>query len=241
MEYGLQMYSVRDITGQDLKGAIEKVGALGYKYAEFAGFFGQSAEDVRAWLDANHMDVSGTHTGWEELTPDRIDATIAYHKTIGNKNIIIPGADLSSREKLDALIDLINIAQPKLAAEGIALGYHNHSHEFIPTSYGAFIHKELEERPKVEFESATSWAYVAEEDPVATIKRLAHRMRVIHLKDGFKDGRGMALGEGEAPVKEVRKAAIDLGLTIVVESETMQPNGIEEVGRCIRFLKSLEA
>ena len=39
MKYGLQMYSVRDITKDDLLGAIEKVGALGYHYAEFAGFF----------------------------------------------------------------------------------------------------------------------------------------------------------------------------------------------------------
>ena len=31
MEYGLQMYSLRDITGEDLKGALEKVSKIGYK------------------------------------------------------------------------------------------------------------------------------------------------------------------------------------------------------------------
>lgn len=32
MEYGLQMYSVRDITKDDLSGALEKVAKIGYKY-----------------------------------------------------------------------------------------------------------------------------------------------------------------------------------------------------------------
>ena len=115
MKYGLQMYSVRDITKDDLLGAIEKVGALGYHYAEFAGFFGVPAEQVKAKLDECGMEVSSTHTCWQELTEDRIAETIAYHKTIGNSFIIIPGADLSTQEKLDEFIALVNKAQPVLA------------------------------------------------------------------------------------------------------------------------------
>lgn len=240
MNYGLQLYSVRDITGTDLAGSLEQVAALGYRFVEFAGFFGHSAEDVKNMLDKNGLAVSGTHTGWQELTADHIDATIAYHKAIGNKNIIIPGADLSTREKLDDLIALINEAQPKLKEAGIALGYHNHSHEFIETGYGALIHSELEARTQVEFEIDTYWAYVAGLDPVALLERLGGRVRVIHLKDGFADGRGMALGEGTAPVAAVREYAIAHGLAMVVESETCQPTGIEEVGRCMRYLKGLE-
>jgi sugar phosphate isomerase/epimerase len=240
MEYGLQLYSVRDITGQDLEGALAKVAALGYRFVEFAGFFGHSADKVKAMLDTYGLTVSGTHTGWQELTAERIDETIAYHKTIGNKNIIIPGADLSTREKLDALIALINEAQPKLAEAGIVLGYHNHSHEFIETAYGAHIHKELEERTQVEFEIDTYWAYVAGLDPIALLERLGERVRVIHLKDGYSDDHGMALGEGTAPVAAVREYAIAHALTMVVESETCQPTGIEEVGRCMAYLNSLE-
>ena len=43
VEYGLQMYSLRDITGTDLKGALKLVAQMGYKYIEFAGFFGHPA------------------------------------------------------------------------------------------------------------------------------------------------------------------------------------------------------
>ena len=240
MEYGLQLYSVRDMTGADLEGALREVAALGYRFVEFAGFFGHSAEQVKKMLNTYGLAVSGTHTGWQELTADNIEATIAYHTAIGNKNIIIPGADLSTKEKLDDLIDLINEVQPRLAEAGIVLGYHNHAHEFVPTEYGAIIHKELEERTQVAFEIDTYWAYVAGQDPVALLERLGERVNVIHLKDGYSDGRGMALGEGTAPVTAVREYAMAHGLAMVVESETCRPSGIEEVGRCIRYLDSLE-
>ena len=240
MKYGLQMYSVRDITGQDLRRALVEVGKQGYKFVEFAGFFGHSAREVKAWMEEAGVRVSGTHTGWQELTPENLEQTIRYHQEIGNKNIIIPGADLSTQEKLDDFIKLLNDVQPKLQKAGIRLGYHNHSHEFIPTSYGKIIHEELEARTNVEFEIDTFWAFVAGKDPVALIRRLKDRISVIHLKDGFQNGQGKALGEGEAPVVDVRNEAIDQGFAIVVESETMDPDGLSEVGRCISYLKALD-
>ncbi len=241
MEYGLQLYSVRDMSEGDLEGALREVAALGYKYVEFAGFFGHSAEEVVAMLERYGLSLSGTHTGMDELRPERIEETVAYHKAIGNRHLIIPWADFSTREKLDEVVSLINEAQPILEAAGITLGYHNHSHEFLPTSYGVIPHSELEKRTSVSFEIDTYWAYVAGQDPIEVLTRLGDRVSVIHLKDGRKDGTGKALGEGTAPVEQVREYAMQKGLLMVVESETCDPTGILEVGRCMRYLRSLEA
>jgi hypothetical protein len=46
---------------------------------------------------------------------------------------------------------------------------------------------------------------------------------------------------GEAPVKAVVDYAKRNNLTMVVESETQTPSGIEEARICIEYLKSLEA
>jgi sugar phosphate isomerase/epimerase len=240
MEYGLQMYSVRDITKDNLIDALRQVAELGYSFVEFAGFFGNSAKDVKAALDTYGLRVSGTHTGWVELTPERIDETIAYHKELGNTNIIIPSYDMSTKENLEKAIALINEAQPKLAAEGIALGYHNHDYEFRTASYGLVPHEELEKHTNVEFEIDTFWAYFAGKDPVEVLDRLKNRIRVIHLKDGLMDRSGRSLGEGTAPVAAVREYAIKNGMRMVVESEGLQPTGLEEVGRCIRYLRGLD-
>ncbi len=241
MEYGLQMYSVRDIAKDDLLGALRKVADLGYSFVEFAGFFGNSAKDVRDTLETCGLKVSGTHTGWGELVPEKLADTIAYHKELGNTNIIIPSYDLSTKEKLDSLVDLINDVQPKLAAEGISLGYHNHDYEFRTAAYGLVPHEELQKRTKVEFEIDTFWAYFAGRDPIEVLEGLKDRIRVIHLKDGLMDRSGRSLGEGTAPVAAVREFAIKNGMRMVVESEGLQPTGLEEVGRCIRYLRGLDA
>ena len=74
VEYGIQMYSLRDITKDDLKGALKQVAEMGYKYVEFAGFFNNSAEDVKAWLDEYGLVCSGTHTGIPGILPEAIES-----------------------------------------------------------------------------------------------------------------------------------------------------------------------
>ena len=240
MEYGLQLFSVRDITGNDLEGALKAVAELGYSSVEYAGFFGHSAEEVAAWQEKYGLTCAGTHSGTGELLPENIDATIAYHKTIGNKKFIIPGEDLSTLEKIDRFASIVNAAIPKMAEAGIEVGYHNHSHEFVVMPWGSTIHSELEKRGTFDFEIDTFWAFNAGIDPVETLKRLSGRVKVIHLKDGFKGGAGKSLGQGEAPVLKVREYAVKQGLRMVVESEGLDPTGLEEVKRCIDFLKAQE-
>lgn len=239
MKYGIQLYSVRDVAEKDLYAALKCVADIGYKYVEFAGFFGNSAEDVRGWLDELGLEVSSTHTGPDELRPERIEETIRYHKTIGNKNIVIPGIKYDTRESLEEAIELINYANDALAKEGITLGYHNHYKEFYTMDYGAVVHKEFEERTNVQFEIDTFWAFYAGEDPIALLERLKDRISIIHLKDGLETRKGKALGEGYAPVERVLDKAIELGFKIVVESEGLDPSGPEEVARCFRYLESL--
>ena len=241
MEYGLQLYSVRDSAEKDLAETLRQVAKLGYKFVEFAGFFGHSAEEVRRMLEDNRLRVSGAHIGFDEIAPQCIEKTVAYHKTLGNDTLIVPWADYATPEKLEAVLDALNAAQPILEAAGITLGYHNHAFEYQPTSYGAFPCREIEERTRVMLEIDTYWVYVAGIDPVRELQRLGDRVRVIHVKDGLADGTGRALGEGTAPVAEVMAYAKEQGIPMVVESEDLNPTGIEEVTRCMRYLQTLDA
>lgn len=237
MNYGIQLYSVRTAMAADFDGTLRRVAKIGYESIEPAGFFGRSVSDVKRILDETGLRISGTHSGWGELR-DAYAETLAFHKGIGNPNYIIPGADLKTPEKLKNFIDFVNDVQPRLADEGIALGYHNHSHEFEVTPYGYRIHDVLAEKTNLEFEIDTYWAYKAGEDPVALLRKYRDRERVLHLKDGFADGRGMALGEGTAPIAAVVAAAKELGLYCVVESETQVPDGPSEITRCAEWLKA---
>ena len=124
--------------------------------------------------------------------------------------------------------------------EGIKLGYHNHSHEFIPNEDGSMIYDTLRAETSLWLELDTFWAYKGGQDPVQLMEDLKDRLFFVHLKDGFIDGRGLPLGQGNAPVKAVHDKALAMGVPMVVESETLTPSGIEEALVCINYLKSLQ-
>ena len=126
---------------------------------------------------------------------------------------------------------------PILAAEGIRLAFHNHAGEFKVKPWGSTIHGELERRTGIDFEIDTFWTYAAGVDSVAVLKRLKDRIRVIHLKDGYADGKGIPLGRGAAPVKDVIAYASGQGWRMVVESETLTPSGLDEAAACMEYLK----
>ncbi len=244
--YGIQMYSLRDAVKEDMENALKTVAEMGYQYIEFAGFADHTAEEIKAMLDKYGLKCSGTHTNLAAITPYEIWKTIEYHKAIGCDYLIIPSMHMGTEEELEWAIATINYAQPRLKEHGITLAFHNHSGEFVKTSYGKLVHEELQKRTSIEFEIDTFWAFNAGLDPVQLITDLKDRIRVIHLKDGFKQvgdvrAKGMSLGSGEAPVAAVRERALELGFLMVVESETQDPTGPAEVERCINYLKALEA
>ena len=238
--YGIQLYSVRDAMEKCVKSTLTEIGKMGYASVEFAGFFDHSAKEIKEYLEKAGLTCAGTHSNFNDLRPERIKETIAYHKEIGNPYFIIPGADLSTLEKIEDFCAVMNYAEPILKAEGIRLGYHNHSHEFALMPWGSTIHSEIERRTTIDFEIDIYWAYHAGVDPVMLIDRLGERVRAVHLKDGFKNGEGVPLGMGEAPLKSVIDYAKKHGIAMIVESETLNPCGLKEAEICINYLKNLK-
>ena len=244
MKYGLQLYSVRDIAEKNFEQMLESVAKIGYSLVESAGFYDRSAEQVKETLDRNGLTLCSTHTSFRRVRDD-LDATIAYHKIVGCNNIVIPGAPIGTAQEIDELVDVINQAIPKIEAAGMRLHFHNHSKEFIPNADGQIPHDELAKRTSVWFEIDTFWAFNAGRDPIELLERYANRVSLIHLKDGIHQNWadpnshaiGKSLGQGQAPVEAVRKKAMEMGLTAIVESEGLDPCGLDEVGRCMQYLK----
>ena len=252
-EYGLQMHSIRDITKDSMRKALEDVAEMGYKYIEFAGFFDYNAEQIKTWLDNFGLVCSGTHTGMEAIKPENIDETIRYHKVIGCENLIVPGCNWSTPESRDWVIDTLNAAQKKLAENGIRLGYHNHSREFFPNEFGCVLEDDIIEKTNVELEIDTFWLFNAGIDVIPYLEAHKDRIRVIHLRDGIPSEdknksyegvhvgvKGFSVGEGRAPIKDIRAWAKQNNVLMVIESEGLNPTGPQEVKRCIDFLKTLD-
>ena len=244
MRIGAQMFTTRD-SCQTLEGFAEtlrRIADIGYEYVQVSGTCPFEAEWLKAELAKNGLKCVLTHTPVPRLTGE-LDQVLSDHKTFGCSNIGLgywtfdPEQDMSLEKWLETFVPVAKA----IHQGGAYFMYHNHDGEFFPNKDGQIIYDELTSHTNCGLEIDTYWAYVGKQDPVATLERLKHRMRVIHLKDGSADGHGKALGEGTAPVVAVREKAIELGLKMVVESETCDPTGIEEVGRCIKFLRSLDS
>ena len=71
------------------------------------------------------------------------------------------------------------------------------------------------------------------------MEKYRDRLHFIHIKDGFSDGEGVPLGKGTAPVEEVFRLAESMGVPVIVESETLTPDGLTEAEICLRYLRTL--
>ena len=248
MKYGLQMYSVRDVTAENFDLALKQVAEMGYDMVETAGFFDHSAEKVKAMLDHYGLTLCSTHTGYRLLFDD-FENTLEFHKKVGCKDIILPSAPLKTKEAVDYTVACINRYQPIIEAEGMRLHYHNHSAEFWKNKDGQIAEDELAKRTNVMFQLDTFWVFNAGLDPLAVMEQYRDRLAFIHLKDGIPQqlgvegskAEGRSVGSGKAPVVAVRKKAIEMGLNIVIESEGLDPTGPQEAKRCIDFLRGLDA
>ena len=81
---GLQLYSIRENVEKDMDAALKAVKEMGYDCVEFAGFFGKSAEEVRAMLDKYGLEAISVHQTAEPWLKEGQKA-IDYLKTDGVK------------------------------------------------------------------------------------------------------------------------------------------------------------
>ncbi len=129
---GVQLYSVREDCKKDFPGTLAALAQMGYPAVEFAGYWNRSAPEIRKMLDDNDLVACGSHTPSEMVQPDKLQATIEFNQTLGNKFIIVP--DMTGATKavwLDKAKQFNDLAA-QLAPLGLSIGYHSHFHDFHP-------------------------------------------------------------------------------------------------------------
>ena len=65
---GLQLYSVRNAMKEDFVGTLKAVKEMGYEYVEFAGYFGRTAEEIKALgADLSKRDVESIRRDCDQM------------------------------------------------------------------------------------------------------------------------------------------------------------------------------
>ncbi len=182
---GLQLYSVRGAMEKDMEATLKAVKEMGYDYVEFAGYFGKTAEEVKALLDKYGLTAISVHQA-PDLFEKEGKAAVDYLNTIGVKYSAVPWYTKDEYyTNWDATIEKFAKVSKLLKEGGIQLMYHNHDFEFEKIG-DEFILDKLYDTLGCDVlmpELDTCWVHYAGVEPAQYIRKYAGKIKVLHLKD----------------------------------------------------------
>lgn len=239
MKFAVQLYSVRDHIkdGKDMLEILGKVKEIGFDGVEFAGYFGLSAEELRARCDELGLEVVGTHLGLDDFLPENLDKTLEYNKTLGAKYVGVGGAPHSTYEEAKNTGDVLSNAGVKAREMGMDTYYHNHTEEFEDIKDGKNAMDVISENG-CKLELDTYWSFCAGINNAEYLKANKDKIVLVHLKDGV-DRKPMALGEGENDLQNVVEGVNAIGLDwVILENDDPVPCGLDDITRSYKWLKA---
>ena len=182
---GIQLYSLRDAMEKDMDSTLKTVKEMGYDYVEFAGYFGKSAEEVKAILDKYGLEAVSVHQAiglFEEEGQKAVD----YLKTLGVKYCAIPWYNVDEFiSNWDATMDKFKNVSKLLGDNDIKLMYHNHDFEFNKINGEYILDRLYATLPEgvIMPQLDTCWVHYAGVNPSEYIRKYSGRIEVLHLKD----------------------------------------------------------
>jgi sugar phosphate isomerase/epimerase len=196
---GMQLYTVRDDMEKDFEGTLAKVGAIGYKEVEFAGYFKRTPQQVRDALKKAGLAAPAAHVDYPSLAADKLPAVLESARAIGHQFLVNPWIDETLRKEPDIwkrAADIFNRAGEASRKAGIQFAYHNHHFEFVPQNGTRPIETILTECDPnlVKIELDLCWTTVAGADPLTYFGRYPGRFPLVHVK-GLK-----RVPDGDPPV-----------------------------------------
>jgi sugar phosphate isomerase/epimerase len=184
---GIQLYTVRREMQRDMPDTLARLGEIGYREVEFAGYFNRSAPEVRRLLEANNLAAPSTHIGYDRIAKDW-DRALDEAAAMGHSFVTVPWLPDSVRTSADSwrrVADDFTRAGARAKARGLRFAYHNHDFEWVRVD-GAVPYDLLLDNTDpavVDFQMDIYWTVKAGGDPLAYLKKYPSRFAMVHVKD----------------------------------------------------------
>ena len=239
-----QLYSVHKSLAQDFEGTVRKVAAAGYTGAEGFGGLDRPVEQVKAIMEETGLQLIGWHSGINAFDPENIKKTIAYHKALGVKTLVVPAlpAEMTcSAAAWHATAKRFREISRILADEGMVTGYHNHYTEFTPVDGEIpwdIIATETDESFILQIDNGNAMHGGA--DPLYYLKKYPGRARTFHMKPhSATKGFDVVPGEDDVPwaetVAELKRQGKTEWVIAEYETEALFPD-VEGIRVCYEKL-----
>ncbi len=237
----LQLHSLRHEAAANAEAVVRSVPALGFDSIETANTYGWSSDKWKAILAETKLRIVAAHVGLEALEKEWVAQT-TFQRTIGNRRLVVPGLpkDLQTPEGYREAAQRLGALGDRAKSDGFAMFYHNHAYEFLPFSDGRcgmdILLAETDPR-LVSLEVDTYWVERGGHNSREFIERNVSRIGLLHAKEFCRDGRDVAVGQGDVDWKVIIPLLRSRGCPIIVEYEADKP--VEAVAACARYLRDL--
>ena len=229
-EFGLQLYTIRNVMPKDPKGVLKRVAAMGYKQVEsFEGgkgmFWGMKNTEFKKYMDDLGMQIISSHCNIEKNFERKANEAAK----IGMKYLIDawigPQKDIDTFKKF---ANKFNQCGEVCKKAGLRFAYHNHDYPFLPVDGQVPLDVMMQETDPaiVDFEMDIYWVVTAGEDPIKWFNKYPNRFRLCHIKDRKKNAllsdkdASCVAGQGQIDFPKILDAGKKNGLQyFIVEQE----------------------
>lgn len=254
---GLQLYSLRNTIGDDVRGTIKNVADVGFKEIETYGyspdnkFWGFSVNEFKDIINSNGMTTPSGHYGLDPyLSKEGTKSDFAYALEVAqglNQNyVIIPHIGDGLRTSIDdykRIAQKLNEAGEMCREAGLKLAYHNHAFEFddYDGQNGMEVLLENTKEDLVDFELDIYWVVRAGKDPVTLFEKYPGRFPLWHVKDMSRTNNEMntEIGNGTIDYKKIfEKSKQAGGEHFIVEQENFEMDPYKSLAQSYAYLKN---
>lgn len=229
--FGLQLYTLRDIIGVNPKETLKQVAGMGYTQIEayedskLGIYWGMKNTEFKKYLDDIGLTMISSHCNIDKDFENKAAGAAA----IGMKYLLSPY--VGPQKTLDdykKIADKFNDRAEVCKKAGIKFAYHNHDYSFIEkeNQFPQDIFMQNTNKDLVDFEMDIYWVVTAGQDPITWLKKYPQRFKLLHVKDRKinapltdKDA-SVNLGDGSINFKAILDVAKNDGIQYyIVEQE----------------------
>jgi sugar phosphate isomerase/epimerase len=232
--FGLQLYTLRDVMPNDPKGTLKQVASFGYKQIEgyehngMSMFWGMKNTEFKKLMDDLGMKMISSHCN---INQD-FERKAAEAAEIGMQYLLC--AYLGPQKTIDdfkKFAETFNQRGEVCRKNGIKFGYHNHDYGFVQLEgqYPQDVLMQNTDKNLVDFEMDIYWVVTAGQDPIAWMDKYPGRFKLCHVKDRKKGAplsdrdASVILGTGSIDFKKILKEADAKGMEYyIVEQEAYE-------------------
>lgn len=251
-EFGLQLYSLKDVMPGDPKGTLKKVAEMGYTLVEsYKGdqgiFWGMTNLEFKSLMDELGMKIVSSHV---DIRND-FEKTAAEAAEIDMSYLIDPWeGPQKSIDDFKRLADLFNEKGKVCKQNGLRFAYHNHAYSFqeLEGQIPQDVLMQNTDPALVDFEMDIYWVVTAGHNPEEWLQKYPNRWRLCHIKDREKDAAAensdasCVLGTGAINFEQIFKTALKEGMEyyIVEQERFANISSLEAAKQNAAYLKELK-